>query len=83
MGFPGGASGKEPNCQCRRRKRHGFDPWAGRFPGEGMATHSNVLAWRILWAKEPGRLQSMGCKKSDTTDRLYYIYIYIYIVGLY
>ena len=35
MGFPGGASGKEPNCQSRRRKRHGFDPWAGRFPGEG------------------------------------------------
>ena len=27
LGFPGGASGKEHTCQCRRRKRHGFDPW--------------------------------------------------------
>ena len=27
MGSPGGASGKEPACQCRRHKRHGFDPW--------------------------------------------------------
>ena len=25
-GFPGGASGKEHTCQCRRHKRHGFDP---------------------------------------------------------
>ena len=27
---------------------------------EGMATHSSILAWRSLWTKEPGRLQSMG-----------------------
>ena len=26
---------------------------------KGMATHSSILAWRILWAEEPGRLQSM------------------------
>ena len=25
-----------------------------------MATHSSILAWRIPWAEEPGRLQSMG-----------------------
>ena len=25
-----------------------------------MATHSSVLAWRILWTEKPGRLQSMG-----------------------
>ena len=30
--FPGGASGKEPACQCRRRKRHGFDPWVWKIP---------------------------------------------------
>ena len=28
--------------------------------GEGMATHSSILAWRIPWTEEPGRLQSMG-----------------------
>ena len=27
---------------------------------EGMATHSNILAWRISWTEEPGRLQSIG-----------------------
>ena len=27
---------------------------------EGMATHTNILAWRIPWAEEPGRLQSRG-----------------------
>ena len=27
---------------------------------EGMATNSRILAWRILWTKEPGGLQSLG-----------------------
>ena len=27
---------------------------------KGMATHSNILAWRIPWTEEPGALQSMG-----------------------
>ena len=30
--FAGGSSGKEPACQCRRPKRYGFDPWAGKIP---------------------------------------------------
>ena len=33
---------------------------------EGMATHSSILAWRIPWTEEPGRLQSMGSQKSQT-----------------
>ena len=33
---------------------------------KGMATHSSVLAWKILWTEEPGRLQSMGSQKSQT-----------------
>ena len=32
QGFPGGTSGKEPACQCRRLKRPGFDPWVGKIP---------------------------------------------------
>ena len=35
---------------------------------EGMATHSSVLAWRIPWTEEPGRLQSLGHKESDMTE---------------
>ena len=27
---------------------------------ESMAAHSSILAWRIPWTEEPGRLQSMG-----------------------
>ena len=30
---------------------------------EGMATHSSILAWRIPWTKEPGRLQSMESQR--------------------
>ena len=37
---------------------------------KGMATHPSILAWRIPWTEEPGGLQSMGCKESDTTERL-------------
>ena len=37
---------------------------------EGMAAHSSILAWRIPWAEEPGGLQSIGHKESDTTEQL-------------
>ena len=30
---------------------------------KGMATHSNILAWRIPWTEELGRLQSMGLQR--------------------
>jgi len=30
---------------------------------EGLATHYNILVWRIPWTKEPGGLQSMGLQK--------------------
>ena len=32
LGFPGGASGKEFTCQCRRHRRCGFDPWVRKIP---------------------------------------------------
>ena len=31
--------------------------------GKGMATHSNILAWRIPWTEEPGGLQFMGSQR--------------------
>ena len=31
--------------------------------GKEMATHSRILAWRIPWTEEPGRLQSMGLQR--------------------
>ena len=59
-GFPGGASGKEPACQCRDA---GSSPGSGRSLEEGMATYSSILAWRIPLTEEPGGLQSMGLQK--------------------
>ena len=35
---------------------------------EGMATHSSIVAWQILWTEKPGRLHSpQGWKESDVT----------------
>ena len=34
---------------------------------EGMATHSSILAWRIPWTEEPGKLHPMGLQELDTT----------------
>ena len=40
--------------------KHGSIPGSGRYLEEGMATHSNILAWRIPRRDEPGRLQFIG-----------------------
>ena len=59
IGFPDGSDGKESACDVG-------DP--GLIPGQEdplekeMATHSNILAWRIPWTEEPGGLQSRVSK---------------------
>ena len=46
LGFPGGASGKEPACQCRLDEREvGLIPGLGRYPGGG---HNNRLQYSCL-----------------------------------
>ena len=61
-------SGQGFACQCRRCKRHGFNPWVGKISWEEkMATGSKSLAWRIPWAEDPGGLQSGVCKELDIT----------------
>ena len=47
-----------------------------------MATHSSVLAWEIPWTEEPNRLQSMGSKESDTTERLHFTFVSIIITSV-
>ena len=42
----------------------------GRSPTEGNDYHSSILAWKIPRTEEPGGLQSIGRKESDTTERL-------------
>ena len=63
-GFPGGTSGKEPTCQCRRHKGHGWSLGQEDPLEEGMASHSSILPWRIPWTEEPGMLQSMGLQRA-------------------
>ena len=36
---------------------------------KGVAAHSSILAWEIPWIEGPGRLQSMGHKESDITEK--------------
>ena len=55
--FTGGSRGKESACNAGDS---GSIPSREDFPEKEMATHSSILAWEILCAQEPGRLQSMG-----------------------
>ena len=41
----------------------GSIPGLGKSPGEEMATHSSILAWKIPWTEETRRLQSMGLQR--------------------
>ena len=41
----------------------GSIPGSGRFSGRGHGTHSSILAWRMPWTEEPGRLQSIGLQR--------------------
>ena len=41
----------------------GLIPGLERTPGGGHATHFSILALRIPWSEEPGRLQSMGSQR--------------------
>ena len=59
VGFLGGASGKEPTCQCRRQEVQ-VQSLGQEHPLEKeMVTHSSVLAWEIPWTEEPGSLHSI------------------------
>ena len=44
--FPYGSAGKESSCNGGDL---GSIPGLGRSPGEGKATHSSILTWRIPW----------------------------------
>ena len=73
LGFPDGPDGEESACHAGDL---GSIPRAGRSPGEENSypvqySHS-ILAWKIPWTEEPGRLQYMGSQ----------MYKYIHIEGI-
>ena len=49
---------RDSRIESRVRSLDQEDPLRG-----GMATHSSILAWRIPWTEEPGKLQSMGLQR--------------------
>ena len=65
VGVPGGSVVKKPPDNGRDVGCIAGST-SGRSPEKEMATHSSVLAWKIPWTEEPGRLQSMGSQKSQT-----------------
>ena len=60
-GFPGGTGGKEPICQCRRRKSHRFSSWVRKSPWRRAWQPPPVFLLGVSpWTEEPGGLKSMG-----------------------
>ena len=65
-GLPRWCSGKESAYQCCKHKRYRFSPSAGKIPWSViLIMHSSIFAWKIPYAEEPGRLQSMGLQRVD------------------
>ena len=64
LGFPGGASGKEPACQRRRcKRRRGLIPGSGRSPGGGSGNPLQDSCLGDSRTEEPGGLQSTGLQR--------------------
>ena len=62
-GFLGGAVVENPPATAGDMS---WIPGLGREPlEEEMATHSNILAWKIPWTEEPSRLQPMGSQRAE------------------
>ena len=59
------SGGSEVKASASNAVDPGLIPGLGRSRGEGNLTHSSILAWRIPWTEEPGRLQSMGSQRVE------------------
>ena len=70
MGFPGDSHSKKKNLPAMQETQGRSLGWEDPLEKE-MTTHSSILAWRIPWSEEPGRLySSWGHKESNTTEQL-------------
>ena len=63
MGFPGGSVIKNPPAVQESQGKRVQSLGQEDLLEEGMATHSSILAWRILWTEEPRELQSIGLQR--------------------
>ena len=68
-GFAGSTSGKEPTFQYRTHKKWGVWYLGKEDPlEEGMATHTNIFAWRFPWMGSLAGYSPWGHKESDMTE---------------
>ena len=63
MGFPGGSVVKNLLAMQETQERQVRSLGPADPLEEDMATHSSVLAWKILWTEEPGGLQSRALQR--------------------
>ena len=54
---------KNPPANAGDMRDEGLIPGLGRSPGEENGNSLSILAWRIPWTEEPGRLQSIGSQR--------------------
>jgi len=66
--FPGGTSGKEPACLCRRCKRHRFDPWVRKIPWGGPGNLLRLNSGESCGQRRPAGPSPWGHKQLDTTE---------------
>ena len=59
---------KNPPASAEDIRDMGSIPGLGRGPGEGQATHSSILAWRIPWTEGLVGYSPHGREESDTTE---------------
>ena len=60
MGFPGETVVKNLPANAGPTGYVYLTPGSGISSGEGNATQSNILAWKIPWTEDPGRPESIG-----------------------
>ena len=66
LGFPGSAVEKNLSPVHKKKEVQIWPLGLEDSLEEGMATHSSILAWKILWTEEPGMLQAWHGSKSQT-----------------
>ena len=67
--FPGSSDGE---ASAYNAGDPGSIPGLERYPGEGNGNPLRILAWKIPWTEEPGRLCPWGRKELDTTEQLHF-----------
>ena len=63
ISFPDGSMGKKSTCKATDTADMVLSLCCAPLE-EGMTTHSSILAWRIPWIEEPGRLQSKALQRA-------------------